>query len=192
MQIEFTRPCPYCVLDSTRSWVTLILLHSWKFMWKPYCFSKNWRDEKLFHLSAGVKMWNASRFCVSSLRHANLLCIVPILVYVLPKQVHLIVWYHAIRPKQLISMFFIWFFCKSICGNEKKSRDFRTFLQIFFVRSILKSVLIKPQDEIIKTNLPPVRLELTAFRLWDWRAAYCATEAHCFTWRSKKIFPSYV
>ena len=34
-------------------------------------------------------MWNASRFCVSSLRrgHANLLCIVPILVYVLPKQV---------------------------------------------------------------------------------------------------------
>ena len=34
------------------------------------------------------KMWNASRFCVSSLRrgHANLLCIVPILVYVLPKQ----------------------------------------------------------------------------------------------------------
>ena len=36
-------------------------------------------------------MWNASRFCVSSLRrgHANLLCIVPILVYVLPKQVQL-------------------------------------------------------------------------------------------------------
>ena len=35
------------------------------------------------------KVWNASRFCVSSLRrgHANLLCIVPILVYVLPKQV---------------------------------------------------------------------------------------------------------
>ena len=48
------------------------------------------------------KMWNASRFCVSSLRrgHANLLCIVPILVYVLPKQVHpereiyLICWSH--------------------------------------------------------------------------------------------------
>ncbi|CAD1480436.1 unnamed protein product, partial [Heterotrigona itama] len=38
-------------------------------------------------------MWNASRFCVSSLRrgHANLLCIVPILVYVLPKQVRLLV-----------------------------------------------------------------------------------------------------
>lgn len=34
-------------------------------------------------------MWNASRFCVSSLRrgHANLLCIVPILVYVPPKRV---------------------------------------------------------------------------------------------------------
>ena len=41
-------------------------------------------------LCADAKMWNASRFCVSSLRrgHANLLCIVPILVYVLPKQVH--------------------------------------------------------------------------------------------------------
>ena len=41
---------------------------------------------------ADAKMWNASRFCVSSLRrgHANLLCIVPILVYVLPKQVQLL------------------------------------------------------------------------------------------------------
>ena len=41
------------------------------------------------YLCADAKMWNASRFCVSSLRrgHANLLCIVPILVYVLPKQV---------------------------------------------------------------------------------------------------------
>ena len=33
-----------------------------------------------------LKIWNASRICVSSLRrsHANLLCIVPILIYVLP------------------------------------------------------------------------------------------------------------
>lgn len=37
------------------------------------------------------KIWNASRFCVSSLRrgHANLLCIVPILVYVPPKRVRI-------------------------------------------------------------------------------------------------------
>ena len=36
-------------------------------------------------VNEALKMWNASRFCVSSLRrgHANLLCIVPILVYVL-------------------------------------------------------------------------------------------------------------
>ena len=35
-----------------------------------------------------LKIRNASRICVSSLRrgHANLLCIVPILVYVLPKR----------------------------------------------------------------------------------------------------------
>jgi len=39
-------------------------------------------------LTRGGKIWNASRICVSSLRrgHANLLCIVPILVYVLPKR----------------------------------------------------------------------------------------------------------
>ena len=37
---------------------------------------------------AVLKIWNASRICVSSLRrgHANLLCIVPILIYVLPEQ----------------------------------------------------------------------------------------------------------
>ena len=39
--------------------------------------------------SGEKKIWNASRICVSSLRrgHANLLCIVPILVYVPPKRV---------------------------------------------------------------------------------------------------------
>ena len=39
-------------------------------------------------LSTDAKIWNASRICVSSLRrgHADLLCIVPILVYVLPKR----------------------------------------------------------------------------------------------------------
>ena len=39
------------------------------------------------------KIWNASRICVSSLRrgHANLLCIVPILVYVMPKQTRLLI-----------------------------------------------------------------------------------------------------
>ena len=47
---------------------------------------------------AVLKMWNASRFCVSSLRrgHANLLCIVPILVYVLREQ------YKSVRFKTYI------------------------------------------------------------------------------------------
>ena len=36
-----------------------------------------------------------------------------------------------------------------------------------------------PSEHLRKKRLPPVRLELTAFRLWDWRAAYCATEARC-------------
>ena len=41
--------------------------------------------------SGEKKIWNASRICVSSLRrgHANLLCIVPILVYVPPKRVQM-------------------------------------------------------------------------------------------------------
>ncbi len=30
---------------------------------------------------------------------------------------------------------------------------------------------------MIKHNLPRVRIELTTFRLWDWRATYCANEA---------------
>ncbi|VDD98061.1 unnamed protein product [Enterobius vermicularis] len=50
-------------------------------------FHKDWvvqvcNTAKQGQMSA--KIWNASRICVSSLRrgHANLLCIVPILVYV--------------------------------------------------------------------------------------------------------------
>ena len=38
----------------------------------------------------------------------------------------------------------------------------------------------------LKNILPPVRLELTAFRLWDWRAAYCATEA--YRWINFKLY----
>ena len=40
--------------------------------------------------SSKLKIWNASRICASSLRksHANLLYIIPILVYVSPKPVH--------------------------------------------------------------------------------------------------------
>ena len=49
-------------------------------------------------------MWNASRFCVSSLRrgHANLLCIVPILVYVLPKQVQKLIFYYFVIYESIV------------------------------------------------------------------------------------------
>ena len=30
----------------------------------------------------------------------------------------------------------------------------------------------------VKSHMPRVRVELKTFRLWDWRAAYCANEAH--------------
>ena len=49
-------------------------------------------------------------------------------------------------------------------------------------------------DHKAKIFMPRVRLELTAFRLWDWRAAYCATEAgwklnghFCIFWSRKLI-----
>ena len=53
---------------------------------------------KLLQGGKSLKIWNASRICVSSLRrgHANLLCIVPILVYVLPKQARPTLFLHRI------------------------------------------------------------------------------------------------
>ena len=44
-------------------------------------------------------------------------------------------------------------------------------------------------DQKAKIFMPRVRLELTAFRLWDWRAAYCATEATRYLW-TKCVFCS--
>ena len=57
-------------------------------------------------------MWNASRFCVSSLRrgHANLLCIVPILVYVLPKQV---------QGKTAKKRSLEWYYCNPDCYTKR-------------------------------------------------------------------------
>ena len=66
----------------TQTWVELDGFCQW--------INLNWNTARTVpQVGAEQKMWNASRFCVSSLRrgHANLLCIVPILVYVLPKQV---------------------------------------------------------------------------------------------------------
>ena len=57
-----------------------------------------------------AKMWNASRFCVSSLRrgHANLLCIVPILIYVLPEQAQQINVNITIRFHHNFISFYLW------------------------------------------------------------------------------------
>ena len=52
--------------------------------------------------------------------------------------------------------------------------------------SPLRDWLTKSKGKILKV-LPPVRLELTAFRLWDWRAAYCANEA----WLCSNSCPSH-
>ena len=43
----------------------------------------------------------------------------------------------------------------------------------------MTSLLYSVEVEKEKISVPPVRLELTTFRLWDWRAADCAKEAPC-------------
>ena len=46
------------------------------------------------------------------------------------------------------------------------------------------SLLISFFYPYVKT-LPCVRIELTTFRLWDWRAAYCANKATCMRKRDR-------
>ena len=53
--------------------------------WTEMVKKRSVRPRGVKLMTTKEKIWNASRICVSSLRrgHANLLCIVPILVYVL-------------------------------------------------------------------------------------------------------------
>ena len=55
------------------------------------CYQSTSQSFCVFVMSFKSKIWNASRICVSSLRrgHANLLCIVPILIYVSPRRTRL-------------------------------------------------------------------------------------------------------
>ena len=80
-------------------------------------------------------MWNASRFCVSSLRrgHANLLCIVPILVYVLPKQVHQ--------------------------GEQKilRTKDFQSIYQMVFIKG--RKDILRVLKPVFKEQIWILRLE---------------------------------
>ena len=81
------------VFQETVHGVTFEIQHvdlHWKFTQKEKFFFFFFSIQNLFNNKVGsrVKIWNASWICVSSLRrgHANLLWIVPILVYVLPKR----------------------------------------------------------------------------------------------------------
>ena len=66
------------------------------------------------------KIWNASQICMSSLHraHANLLCIVPILVYVLPKRAPYIsyLWFFFIKFITMYQTF--WGFPGGTSGKE--------------------------------------------------------------------------
>ena len=60
----------------------------------------------------GLKIWNASRICVSSLRrgHANLLCIVPILVCVLLKRALFLSFYLHLKKSKIADPQVSWSF----------------------------------------------------------------------------------
>ena len=60
----------------------------------------------------GLKLCNASWICVSSLRrgHANLLCIVPILVYVLPKRALFLSFYLHLKKSKIADPQVSWSF----------------------------------------------------------------------------------
>ena len=68
-----------------------------------YCigFAIHWHESKI---------WNASRICVSSLRrgHADLLCIIPILVYVLPKRALNFLSYHRYKNLNIYTLVSPW------------------------------------------------------------------------------------
>ena len=68
----------------------------------------------IINIFLNSKIWNASRICVSSLRrgHANLLCIVPILVYVLPKRALCYIFFKCFPwPTKLLSQYTHWSGC---------------------------------------------------------------------------------
>ena len=74
--------------------ISMPVLMSWSWVWIPrQCFHIfQFPPSYTINLgSAGQGMWNVSWFCSLSFNraHANLLCILIILVYVLPKQVQL-------------------------------------------------------------------------------------------------------
>ena len=90
-----------CLASCLTSCLTLCLVHSFAFRCRRTHAACIQASRACVHTSLGIRMqacrhawagmrkiWNASRICVSSLRrgHANLLCIVPILVYVSPER----------------------------------------------------------------------------------------------------------
>ena len=102
---------------------------------KGVIFVHNKQHFSMNRLLRTQKMWNASRFCVSFLRrgHANLLCIVPILVYVLPKQVHQ--------------------------GEQKilRTKDFQSIYQMVFIKG--RKDILRVLKPVFKEQIWILRLE---------------------------------
>ena len=60
-----------------------------------------------------------------------------------------------------------------------KYRKSKNYMNITVVEKFLIGSILKGENDIVinNKNMPRVRIELTTLRLWDLRAAYCATEA---------------
>ena len=80
-------PPPPSPTESKRLFFTSVSLLLSRVQGYRYHLSKFHIYALVYCIGVFLKIWNASRICVSSLHrgHANLLCIVPVLVYVLLK-----------------------------------------------------------------------------------------------------------
>ena len=91
------------------------------------------------------------------------------------------------RVRLELTTFRLWDWRAAYCANEAAVGDKWT---LFFwgkccrceilLHSLTQqniNVFLKQLWCSFKSTVPRVRLELTTFRLWDWRAAYCANEA---------------
>ena len=91
------------------------------------------------------------------------------------------------RVRLELTTFRLWDWRAAYCANEAAVGDKWT---LFFwgkccwcetpLNSLTQqniNVFLKLLWCSFKSTVPRVRLELTTFRLWDWRAAYCANEA---------------
>ena len=113
--------------------------------------------------------------CTYGINSVDSIYIILFSIYTTVHMLGIIDWNIEIQILITLTDFFLyWLFLKK---NKWKLRDRLVFhwSNIISTAGFLEASFLSSWKE--KKILPRVRLELTAFRLWDWRAANCATEA---------------